>query len=118
MNFKEYLESRIEIDGGFIEINKNPKFSPRKQSVINLYVPEKERNKGIGKKLVSAAKKENSDLGAQVSSIASLKVFYKNGFRNPENPNASLEQHEKMFIDNGETLFLAVNDKDGKPFLT
>jgi GNAT superfamily N-acetyltransferase len=117
MNFKDYIENKIEIEGGFIEINKNPQFSPRKQSVTNLHVPEEKRNKGIGTKLVAQAKKENSDLGAQVSSIASLKVFYKNNFRNPENPTASLNQHIKMFQDNGETLFLAINDKKGKAYV-
>lgn len=117
MNFKKYLESKIEINGGIIEINDNPQFSPRKQSVVNLFVPEEYRNQGIGNLLIQTAKKQHNDLGAQVSSTTSLKLFYKNGFRNPEYPHYSLTQHLELFQNNGHSLFLAANDNNGNPYV-
>jgi hypothetical protein len=74
------------------------------------------RNQGIGDWLVKQAKLKFKDLGAQVSSIPSMKVFFNNGFRNPNMANQSFEDHVKEFQNNGSSLFLAMNDDQGKPY--
>ena len=104
--------------GGYIDINPKTQFSPRKQSVIGFVVPEEHRGKGIGDSLLKKAKEKHKDLGAQVSSLASLKVFHNNGFRHPDLPNGSFEDHKKKFEDNWRSLFVAVNDEHGKPYVS
>lgn len=108
----------IEHEGGFIDVHTSPQFAPRKQSVINFQVPEEHRGKGIGDALVKRAKEKHKDLGAQVSSLASLKVFHNNGFRNPSLPSGSFEDHKKAFHDNAGSLFLAHNDEHGNPYVS
>jgi GNAT superfamily N-acetyltransferase len=103
---------KIEIDGGYIDIQyKDTMYSPRKQSVIDFYVPEESRNQGIGDRLIKKALEKFDDLGAQVSSKPSLHLFFKNGFRNPELVSGTYEEHLKMFEENGGSLFLAKNNK-------
>lgn len=106
----------IEYKGGEIDIHTAPSHAPRSQSVINFNVPEESRNLGIGDTLVKMALKKYHDLGAQVSSLSSLKVFYNNGFRNPDIPGASFEEHASVFQDQGGSLFMARNDADGNPY--
>jgi GNAT superfamily N-acetyltransferase len=130
--FLEYIESeykespskmfgddgvRISIGNSYIEIkHSNVDFSPRKQSVVDFVVDPTMRNKGVGTKLLDIAKTRYDDLGGQVSSPASLNVFFKHGFRNPKNPTASFEEHLKMFRGDGESIFMAMNDNHGKPY--
>lgn len=134
IQFKQWLENRfpeaiwgpstlignkgtsLKVDGGEIDIQAVTQYSPRSQSVINFFVDETKRNQGIGDWLVKQAKQKFKDLGAQVSSIPSLKVFFNNGFRNPQLANKSFEDHVKEFQENGGSLFLAMNDEQGKPY--
>ncbi len=106
----------IELDGGWIDLHLKPLYSPRSQSVIEFFVPEDKRNKGIGDKLLKMAMKKYHDIGAQVSSLASLKVFYNNGFRNPELVNNTFNEHVSEFKENGGSLFMAMADEDGKRY--
>ena len=107
-----------KVDGGRIDVQFNTKFAPRKQSVIDFVVDEDKRGQGIGDRLLKAAMSKYADLGAQVSSAASLKVFHNNGFRSPDLANGSFADHLAEFKANGGSLFVAANDKEGKPYVT
>lgn len=107
----------IHTDGGHIDIqHSNTIYSPRKHSVIDFYVHPDKRGNKIGDKLLKHAKQKYNDLGGQVSSVASLKVFYNNGFRNPEIPNGTFNNHLDKFNDNWGSLFMAQNDHNGKSY--
>ena len=108
----------IHVDGGHIQIWPNAPHAPRSASVIDFVVDADKRNQGIGDKLVKAAMHKYHDLGAQVSSLASLKVFYNNGFRNPRIPETSFHDHIEAFHDNGGSLFMARNDDTGKSYIS
>lgn len=108
----------ISHNGGYIDIRKKTDASPRSQSVIGFQVPEEKRGQGIGDALVKKAKERHNDLGAQVSSLASLKVFHNNGFRHPNLPNGSFEDHKKEFDNNWGSLFMAHKDEHGKPYVS
>lgn len=124
LNFKLWIESLAGDDGevfrvpnGRIDIQHKTKYSPRSQSVIDFVVDEEMRGKGIGDQLLKTAMAKYKDLGGQVSSLASLKVFYNNGFRNPDNPNMTFEELVKEFQLNGGSLFMAMNDENGNPYV-
>ncbi len=107
----------IKTPGGRIDVrHKYSKFSPRKQSVIDFVVDEDKRGQGIGDKLLKEALKRHADLGGQVSSPASLKVFHNNGFRNPEMPNGTFEDHLHEFNVSGGSLYMAHKDENGQPY--
>lgn len=108
--------TKIKTDGGYIDIQHKTEYSPRSQSVVDFVVDEHQRGKGIGDKLLKHAKTIYKDLGGQVSSIPSLKVFYKNGFRNPNLHDKTFDDHVKEFHDNGGSLFMAANDHHGTPY--
>jgi hypothetical protein len=80
-------------------------------------VPEDKRNQGVGDTLIKKAIAKHNDLGGQVSSLASLKVLHNNGFRNPELPTGTFEEHKKEFHENGGSLFLAHKDENGKKYI-
>lgn len=126
--FKEFLSEQskslagengsvISHKGGEIDVQHKTKHAPRKQSVIHFNVPEESRNKGIGDTLVKMALEKHHDLGAQVSSHASLKIFHNNGFRNPALPSGTFEDHKKEFHENGGSLFVAHKDSDGNKYV-
>lgn len=79
---------------------------PAKTSVIGFQVDPELRGRGIGKSLIDMAIQEYPDIGAQVSSKASLKAFYDKGFRNPSLMNASFDDYVKEFDDWGGSLFM------------
>jgi hypothetical protein len=106
----------FELNGGYIDIWPNPPHAPRDASVLDFNVPEESRNQGIGNKLVAMANKQFPDLGAQVSSMASLKAFYNNGFRNPKLGDSSFEELTKEWHANGGSLFVANTDRDGNSY--
>lgn len=87
-------------------VNTKSTQSPRPQSIIDFVVPEDQRNKGIGTKLLKQAVKKYPDIGGQVSSLASLKVFWNSGFRNPEIPEGSFKDHVDMYHEWGDSLFM------------
>lgn len=124
LNFRTWIESLAGEDGevlrvphGRIDIMHKTKWSPRSQSVIDFVVDEERRGQGIGDGLLKMAMAKYKDLGGQVSSLASLKVFYNNGFRNPDNPNMTFDELVKEFRANGGSIFMAVNDDQGVPYI-
>lgn len=124
-NFKYWFESLAGDDGevikiphGQIDIMHKTKYSPRTQSVINFVVDAEMRGQGLGDRLLKMAMAKYKDLGGQVSSLPSLKVFYKNGFRYPENPNMTFEELVKEWRANGGSLYMAINDENGIPYVS
>lgn len=107
----------FELGGGKLVVWPNAPHAPRSASVIEFIVPEASRNQGIGNKLVAMANKQFPDLGAQVSSLASLKAFYNNGFRNPKLGDSSFEELVEAFKENWGSLFVANTDRDGRSFV-
>ena len=108
----------LTLPGGRIDVqHSNLKFAPRMQSVIDFVVDEDKRGQGIGDKLLKLAKAKYPDLGGQVSSLASLKVFHNNGFRNPEIPKGDFSQHKKEFQNDGGSLYMALKDRNGVPYV-
>lgn len=92
---------------GHICVNTGGKYSPCKHSVTEFIVDEKVRGQGFGHVLVQEViKRYHSDIGGQVSSAASLAVFYKNGFRYAMNQKASLADCLKEFKDSGGSLYM------------
>lgn len=83
--------------GGSIDVVPDSKYSPTKSSVVEFIVDEDTRGQGIGTQLLQRAMRDYPELGGQVSSAASLKVFYKLGFRNPELPDGTFEDYLKSF---------------------
>ena len=106
-----------ELNGAWIDIHLKPTYAPRSQSVIEFFVPETTRGQGIGTKLLRMAMHDHNDIGAQVSSLASLKVFYNCGFRNPELVEGTFNDHVGEFKENGGSLFMAMCDENGKRYL-
>jgi GNAT superfamily N-acetyltransferase len=85
---------------GEISILSNNPYSPRTHSVTKFFVDETKRNKGYGKELIDEALKQYpSDIGAQVSSPASAKVFYNKGFRLASDPKANIDEIFKNIED-------------------
>lgn len=107
---------QIKIEGGRIDVQFETKFSPRKHSVIDFVVDEDKRGRGLGDTLLKEALKRYEDLGGQVSSVPSLKLFYKNGFRNPDMSSSSLEEHLKEFRANGGSIYMAHKNEEGSPY--
>jgi hypothetical protein len=106
----------FELDGGYIDIWPAAPHAPRDASVLDFNVPAESRNQGIGNRLVAMANKQFPDLGAQVSSLPSLKAFYNNGFRHPKLGNSSFDELVNAWYNNGGSLFVANTDKDGKSY--
>ncbi len=84
--------------------------------MVEFWVDEARRNQGIGAKLIQLAASKYPDLGAQVSSVSSLKAFYNNNFRNPKIPNGTFEDYVEAFKENWGSLFMASTDKDGNKY--
>ena len=109
--------TKYQTPNGYIDIqHKNLKYSPRSQSVVGFVVDEKSRGKGIGKALLAHAIKKHDDLGAQVSSAASVKVFHDAGFRNPEIPNGSFQDHENKRQEDS-SIFMAHKNHIGEKYV-
>ena len=129
--FKQYLMETVSIgksmagvngvkyqaDGGYIDlqVSGNP-YAPRTQSVIDFVVDEDKRGTGVGKWLLRHAMIYNTDMGAQASSTASVKVFYNEGFRNPTMPTGSFADHERKRIEDS-SVFMAMRDHEGKKYV-
>ena len=81
---KELIDESLQIykisnDFGSISIMENAKYSPADNSVFEFLVDDKYQGLGVGTELLKEAMKQYGNLGAQVSSIASLKVFLECG---------------------------------------
>lgn len=79
---------------------------PAKTSIVDFQVDPDYRGQGVGKSLIDMAMQEYPDIGAQVSSPASLKAFYDKGFRNPELPTGSFEDYLNAFKDWGGSYYM------------
>jgi GNAT superfamily N-acetyltransferase len=96
---KELIDEELEIykisnDFGSISIMENARYSPADNSVFEFLVEEEYRGLGVGTELLKEAMTQYPNLGAQISSIASLKVFLECGFQ-PKN----LQTKEKVDLD-------------------
>jgi GNAT superfamily N-acetyltransferase len=86
---KELIEDQMQIykisnNFGSISIMENAKYSPADNSIFEFLVEEKYRGLGVGTELLKEAMAQYPNIGAQVSSIASLKVFLECGFQPQE----------------------------------
>lgn len=71
---------KISNQFGSISVMEDAKYSPADNSISEFLVKEEYRGLGIGTDLLKEAMNQYENLGAQVSSIASLKVFLECGF--------------------------------------
>jgi hypothetical protein len=101
----------IQSESGHIKIMENSPYAQGMHSVYSFLVDEDKRDKGEGGKLLDEALQHyGADaMSAQVSSIPSLKAFYKRGFR-PYDKDGKLQSNMylhgamNMFEDNGNSL--------------
>lgn len=82
---EEIVDEELQIkkyynEFGHISVMENARYSPVQNSVSEFIVKDEYRNLGVGKHLVSHIKEKYGEIGAQISSKASLKVFAENGF--------------------------------------
>jgi len=74
----------FSLPGGRIKLYEDSPFAPnRSHSIVDFVVDESERGQGIGSRLVDEVLRTYPDkeISAQVSSLASLRVFHNKGFR-------------------------------------
>jgi len=103
----EHFGTEFRSEFGYICVRTGGEFSPCKHSVTDYVIDEQHRGQGHGDFLLKGiVRKYKSDIGAQVSSVASLHVFYKNGFRPALNLKASLEETKKLFKDEWGSLLM------------
>jgi len=96
---EEFNIYRISNELGFIDVMENAKYSPAQNSISQFIVKEEFRDLGVGTELLKEAFNQYQDLGAQVSSLASLKSFIKLGFTFKGNENI------KEYLEYGFSLF-------------
>jgi len=86
---------RYKTGGGIMDVV--PNYKNDFATVIRFFVPEKERGRGIGGKLIDSIKKDSKKIHAQASRLNSASLFYKKGFRPDNFPNASLSETKELF---------------------
>jgi hypothetical protein len=103
----QYFGTEYRSEHGFICVKTGGQFSPCKHSITEFVIDEDKRGQGHGDYLLKGiVRKYRTDIGGQVSSIASLHVFYKNGFRPALNLNATLEETKKLFKEEWGSLLM------------
>lgn len=96
------LGTEISNQYGHITVNTGGKFSPAKHSVTDFVVKQEYRGKGFGLTLLQeVVRRYKHDIGGQCSSKASVAVFYKAGFRMPDQPHHSLLDVMREFEEYG-----------------
>jgi len=115
-DIKEIGKNKIDtktfsIGNSYIEIWENSPYANGANSVYSFIVDEDLRGQGIGSKLLDAVNDyyNGKPLSAQVSSIASLKVFFNKGFKTNQNPNATWEELVKLFNESYQSLNMRIN---------
>lgn len=97
----------IENEYGHISVLTGGKFSPTKHSITDFVVNEDVRGAGHGTELLrEVIRRYKTDIGGQVSSVASLVVMYKLGFRPAIEINATLEEAKQLFKQEWGSLLL------------
>ena len=81
---------------GYIKLRVYPNGSA---SVVDLFVDENKRGKGVGQKLQAEALRRYPNLMGQVSSKAAATTAYRLGRRPVSNPNATIDDVYKMIDD-------------------
>lgn len=100
---------KISSPFGHISVLTGGKFSPAKHSVTEFIIDEKYRGQGRGDELVrEVVRRYRKDIGAQCSSAASVALFYKHGFRMPDQPNHKL--HDALLaLEAYSSVYLKLN---------
>lgn len=97
----------------YVEISENNKWAQGAHSVFNFFVSERRRREGLGSRLIRAVISYygSDEISAQVSSLGSLNLFWKLGFRPPGNSSASKEGAIHEFKEY-QSLNLRLNEKE------
>lgn len=99
---------RISCYFGHIDIMEEAEFSPAENSVSDFVVNEHFRGLGYGDKILKEALNQYDNLGAQISSVASLKVFVNNGFTG-FNGETDFHLLKEQFDENCGSIFAKIN---------
>jgi len=103
----------ISNEHGTVSVLTNGPYSPATHSITEFVVNEGSRGMGHGKALIAEViKRYKEDIGGQVSSIASLHVFYIMGFRPFINQHATIQGAISMFREHGGSLYMVYKPKD------
>lgn len=103
----EHFGTEYRSEHGLICVKTGGQFSPCRHSVTEFVIDEHSRGKGYGDFLLKGiVRKYKSDIGGQVSSVASMHVFYKNGFRPALKPDATKEEALKLFKEEWGSLYM------------
>ena len=107
-------QKKIKIGDAVLEIAQREKDG--RWSVIELFVPENNRRKGIATRLITEAKKitEGQDFVAQVSNDASVDLHYKLGFRafDENNNELSLEETKERRKTNSSVMMINIPEDE------
>jgi ribosomal protein S18 acetylase RimI-like enzyme len=108
---EEIVASTFSLPGGAVTVWENSPYAGGAHSIYSFVVNEDQRGRGIGSRLIDIVIQEYSgdELSAQVSGMASLKVFFNKGFRPSEAPGASLHELVEMFNHNYGSLNMRLN---------
>lgn len=103
----EGFGTQISSEHGHISVLSGNRFSPTAHSITDFVVDETKRGQGYGHELVrEVIRRYKEDIGGQVSSVASVHTFYKNGFRPYIKPDATLPETLKLFKDEWGSLLM------------
>ena len=108
---KEITTNTLIADGGKIVIWENSPYVDGVHSIYSFVVDESKRGQGIGSQLIDAVLEEyaGEEISGQVSSLASLKVFYNKGFKSAEAPDATFEELVEVFNNEGGSLNMRIS---------
>ena len=98
--------SVFSLPGGKIEVFEDSPFSPNHaHSIFEFVVDESKRGQGVGSQLVDEVLRAYPDkeISAQVSSLASLKVFHNKGFRH-QDTDMEFDDLAQLWKDEGGSL--------------
>jgi GNAT superfamily N-acetyltransferase len=103
----EHFGTEYRSAHGYICVKTGGKYSPCKHSVTDFVIDEDKRGQGYGNQLLRGiVSKYKSDIGGQVSSVASLHTFYKNGFRPALKLDATMQETLKLFKEEWGSLLM------------
>lgn len=103
----EHFGTEYRSEHGYICVKTGGKFSPCKHSVTDFVIDEDKRGQGYGNFLVKGiVRKYREDIGAQVSSVASVYTFYKNGFRPAMKQDATIQETLALFKEEWGSLLM------------